>query len=145
MLALAKGRSSSFVLLSVIRKVYAAAFRSGHVLHFRWVPSEVNFADEGSSFYDPCYQPQKCILYRLRAQSQPDSDVRQLPIANSNSVASSVQDTPPVAERSGRIHEPLTASRRILCLLPFVSALSGVQLPKKRVQPLDCPEGKRVG
>ena len=49
-LALAKGRSSSFALLSVIRKVYASAFRSGHVLCFRWVPSEVNFADEGSRF-----------------------------------------------------------------------------------------------
>ena len=32
-----------FVLLVVVRKMFACAYRSGHSLAFRWIPSEVKF------------------------------------------------------------------------------------------------------
>ena len=33
---------------------------------FRWAPSEVNYSDRGSRFYDADFDPSKCLLIRLR-------------------------------------------------------------------------------
>ena len=37
----------------MLRKMFACAFRTGRWLTFRSIPSEVNFADEGSRYFDP--------------------------------------------------------------------------------------------
>ena len=53
-LALFGGRSKNILtLLSVMRRIFASGFRPGFVLWFRWIPSELNYSDEGSRFFDP--------------------------------------------------------------------------------------------
>ena len=65
-LLLTKGRTLSFHVLAVIRRIYGIAYRANCDLVFRWVPSEVNYSDRGSRFYDADYDPLKCLLNRLR-------------------------------------------------------------------------------
>ena len=58
-LLLTKGRSRFFffLVLAVIRRVFRIACRANCCLVFRWVPSEVNYGDRGSRFYDADYDP----------------------------------------------------------------------------------------
>ena len=64
-LALCKGRSKSFTLLSVMRRTFASSFRAGFVLPFRWIPSELNDSDNGSRFFDRSYDPSKSLFHVL--------------------------------------------------------------------------------
>ena len=50
--------------------MFACAFRTGHWPTFRWILSEVNFADEISRFVDPHYDPSKCLLSHVDAGSK---------------------------------------------------------------------------
>ena len=45
-LALCKGRSKTFTLLSVLRRIFASGFREGFVSSLRWMPSELNYSDK---------------------------------------------------------------------------------------------------
>ena len=51
-LALCKGRSTFFTLLSVSRRIFASGFRGGFVISFRWIPSEMYYSEKGSRFFD---------------------------------------------------------------------------------------------
>ena len=62
-----QGRSKSFVLLVILRWMFACAFRTGHWMTFRWIPSEVKFADEGTRFVDPHCDPSNCLLSHVDA------------------------------------------------------------------------------
>ena len=49
-LALCKGRSTNFTLLSVVRRIFASGVRAGFVLSCKWIPSELNIPTmEGAS------------------------------------------------------------------------------------------------
>ena len=50
LLALCKRRSKHFTLLPVMRRILTSCFRAGSVLSFRWLPSELNYSHEGTSF-----------------------------------------------------------------------------------------------
>ena len=64
-LALCKGRSKQFTLLSVMRRIFASGFRAEFVLSVRWVPSELNHSDEGSRLFDRDHDPSKSLLHVL--------------------------------------------------------------------------------
>ena len=51
-LALCKGRSNNFTLFLVVRRIFATGFRACFVLSFRAIPSQLNYSDKGSRFFD---------------------------------------------------------------------------------------------
>ena len=61
-LALCKGCSNKFTLLSVMRRIFASVFRAGFVLSFRL---ELNYSDKGSRFFDRGYDWSKSLLHVL--------------------------------------------------------------------------------
>ena len=65
-LAFFKGRSNTFTLLSVMRRIFASGFRAGFVLSFR---SELNYSDKGSCFFNRDYDPSKSLLHVLAQRS----------------------------------------------------------------------------
>ena len=69
-LLLTKGRTRSFPVLAVIRRIHGIAYCANCDFVFRWVPSEVNYSDRRSRFYDAEYDPSKCVLNRLRVLQQ---------------------------------------------------------------------------
>ena len=50
-----------------MRRIFASCFRTGFVSSFRWIPSETNYSDKGSRFFDRDYDPSKSLL-RVHAQ-----------------------------------------------------------------------------
>ena len=52
-------------MLSVLRRVFASGCRAGFVLSFSWLPSESNFSDRGSRFFDHDCDPIKSLLHVL--------------------------------------------------------------------------------
>ena len=66
-LATAKGRTTNVVLWATLRKMFASAFRSGHTLAFRWIPSGVKFADKGPLYFDLDFEGSKCLLAQIAA------------------------------------------------------------------------------
>ena len=73
-LLLTKGRTWSFPMLAVIRRIHGIAYHANRYLVFRWVLLEVNYSDRGSRFSDADYDPAKCLLNRLcvlQQQSMP--------------------------------------------------------------------------
>ena len=58
-LALCKGRSTLFYTDFVIRRIFASGFGAGFVLSFKWTPSELNYSDKGSRFFDRDCDPSK--------------------------------------------------------------------------------------
>ena len=75
-LALCKRRSKHFYMLTVMRRIFASGFRAGFVLHFRWIPSELNYSDEGSRFFDQDYDPEQSNLHVLAQRSPRFSPAR---------------------------------------------------------------------
>ena len=49
------------------RFFFAPGFRAGFALSFWWIPSELNYSDEGSRFFNSDYDPSKSLL-RVLAQ-----------------------------------------------------------------------------
>ena len=64
-LALCKGRPKHFTLFSVMRRISASGFRTGCVLSFRCIPSELNYSDKVSRLFDSGYDPSKSLLHVL--------------------------------------------------------------------------------
>ena len=64
-LAAAKGRSKTVGLLVALRKMFACTYRSAHSLAFRWIPSEVKIASEGSRYIGSDYDASNCLLARF--------------------------------------------------------------------------------
>ena len=64
--ALCKGRSK-FFHLDFSRAWYLCVWLQGRfcLISFRWIPSEVNYSDEGSRFFDHDYDPSKSLLHVL--------------------------------------------------------------------------------
>ena len=77
-LTICKGRSTILTLLSVMRRIFASGFREGFVLSFSLIPSELNYSDKGSRFFDREYDPSKSLLHvlaqRLRSSPSPTCD-----------------------------------------------------------------------
>ena len=48
-----------------MRRIFASDFRAGFVLSFRGKPSEFNYSDKGSRFFDRDYDPSKSLLHVL--------------------------------------------------------------------------------
>ena len=67
-LLLTRRRTRSFLVLAVIRRKYGIAYRA-NCLFFQWVPSDVNYSDRASRFYDADYDFSKCFFNRLRVCS----------------------------------------------------------------------------
>ena len=68
-LALCKGRSNKFTLLSVMRRIFPSGFRAGFVLSFMWIPSELDYSDKGSRFFHRDYDSSKSLLHVLAQRS----------------------------------------------------------------------------
>ncbi|CAE7736810.1 unnamed protein product [Symbiodinium sp. CCMP2592] len=52
-LAVQKGRCANYGILRIIRRIAAHCLATGIRLHVRWVPSEVNVADQPSRWWEP--------------------------------------------------------------------------------------------
>ena len=52
-LALCTGRAKQFILLSVMRRIFASGFRASFVPSFRWIPSESELFRRRKSFLRP--------------------------------------------------------------------------------------------
>ena len=87
-LLLTKGRVRSFLVLAVIRRIYGIAHRANCCLVFRWAPSEVDYSDRGSRFYDADCDLSECLLSRLRALQQQSLSSRAPHQASSSSFVS---------------------------------------------------------
>ena len=85
-LALCKGRPRHFTLLSVIRRIFAYGFRSGLVLSFRWIPSELHYAHKGCRFFDRDYDPIISLLHVL-TQRLPRTSPAQVKDQNCSSLS----------------------------------------------------------
>ena len=70
-LALSKGRCCEFSLPKQVRKVAALLLATGARLRVRWIPSEVNPADEGSRVYEKKASRQRGAPCPERLPSQP--------------------------------------------------------------------------
>ena len=69
-------------MVAVIRRPFGIAHRANCYLVFRWVPSEVNYSDRVSRFYDADYDPTRCLLNRscvLERQSMSSHSPHQAP------------------------------------------------------------------
>ena len=84
-LALCKGRSNTFKLLSVLRRIFVSGFWEGFVLSFRLIPSELSCSNKGSRFFDRDYDSSKSLLHALAqrfARSSPSrTKERSAPLA----------------------------------------------------------------
>lgn len=56
-LSIQKGRCSNYKLLRIVRRIAAHSLATGTKLHVRWVPSELNVADEASRQWEPKSHP----------------------------------------------------------------------------------------
>ena len=72
----AKDVQNFFTLLSVMRRIFASGFMAGFVLSFRWIPSELNYSDEGSRFFDRGDDPSKSLLHALAQRLARSSQAR---------------------------------------------------------------------
>ena len=52
LLAICKGRSKHFTLLSVMRRIFASGFWAKLVLSCWWIPSGLNYSERGGRFFD---------------------------------------------------------------------------------------------
>ena len=63
-LCFSRYRAREHRVLIHVRRLAAIALSRGIKFHFRWVPSELNSADEGSRLCDPSYVPEGPRVYR---------------------------------------------------------------------------------
>ena len=59
-----------------MRRIFESGFRAGFVLSFRWIPSELNYSDEESRFFDRDYDSSKSLLHVLAQRITRSSPVR---------------------------------------------------------------------
>ena len=59
-----------------MRWIFASGFRAGLVLSIRWTPSELNYSDDRSRFFDSDYDPSKPPLHALAQRSARSSPAR---------------------------------------------------------------------
>ena len=59
-----------------MRRIFASAFQAGFVLSFRWLPSEWNYSDKGSRFFDRDYGPSKSLFHVLAQRLTRSSPAR---------------------------------------------------------------------
>ena len=52
-------------MLVIIKRMYACGFQAGFILYIRWIPSEINFCDEGSRYLDEKFDGGKSLLHQL--------------------------------------------------------------------------------
>ena len=64
-LRFAKDAQNDVTLHSVLRRIFASGFRAGFVISFRWIPSELNYAEKGSRFFGRDHDPSKALLHVL--------------------------------------------------------------------------------
>ena len=48
-----------------MRRIFASGFRAEFVSSSMWIPSELDYSDEGSRFFDHDYDPSKSLLHVL--------------------------------------------------------------------------------
>ena len=59
--------------------IFASGFRAGFVRSFRWIPSELNYSDKGSCFFDRDYESSKSLLHALAQRLARSSPSRTNP------------------------------------------------------------------
>ena len=60
-----KNVSNMSTLLSVLCRIITSGVWAGYVLSFRWIPSELNYSDKGSRFFNGDHDPSKSLLHVL--------------------------------------------------------------------------------